>query len=63
MCGAGRTAARGPTGRAPEAFVNPAEFSAEMSRIGQDVSRETLAALETYADLLAKWQACINLVA
>lgn len=43
--------------------MNPAEFSAEMSRIGQDVSRETLAALETYADLLAKWQARINLVA
>lgn len=43
--------------------MTPAEFSAEMSRIGQDVSRETLAALETYAALLVKWQARINLVA
>ena len=41
----------------------PAQFAAEMSRIGQDVSRETLSALETYAALLTKWQVRINLVA
>jgi len=43
--------------------MTPAQFASEMSRIGQDVSRETLSALETYAALLVKWQARINLVA
>jgi 16S rRNA (guanine527-N7)-methyltransferase len=39
------------------------QFTAEMSRIGQDVSRETLSALDAYAALLQKWQPRINLVA
>lgn len=43
--------------------MTPAQFASEMIAIGQDVSRETLAALETYAALLEKWQMRINLVA
>lgn len=43
------------------AFGQP-EFVKELNRLGIDVSRETLARLETYASLLVKWQAKINLV-
>lgn len=43
------------------AFGQP-EFVKELNRLGVDVSRETLARLETYASLLVKWQAKINLV-
>ncbi|MBL9035389.1 MAG: 16S rRNA (guanine(527)-N(7))-methyltransferase RsmG [Rhodospirillaceae bacterium] len=43
------------------AFGQP-EFVKELNRLGVDVSRETLARLETYAGLLVKWQAKINLV-
>lgn len=43
------------------AFGQP-EFVKELNRLGIDVSRETLARLETYAALLVKWQAKINLV-
>jgi 16S rRNA (guanine527-N7)-methyltransferase len=43
--------------------VTPAEFTAILKSRGQDVSRETLSALEAYAALLVKWQARINLVA
>jgi 16S rRNA (guanine527-N7)-methyltransferase len=43
--------------------MTPAQFSAEMSRLGQNVSRETFSRLETYDALLRKWQAKINLVA
>jgi 16S rRNA (guanine527-N7)-methyltransferase len=43
------------------AFGQP-EFVKELNRLGFDVSRETLARLETYASLLVKWQAKINLV-
>lgn len=43
--------------------MTPAEFTSAMSGIGQNVSRETFSALETYAALLRKWQAKINLVA
>lgn len=39
------------------------QFTSAMSGIGQNVSRETFSALETYAALLRKWQAKINLVA
>lgn len=39
-----------------------AEFVQELSKLGVDVSRETLAWLEIYAALLVKWQARINLV-
>ncbi len=43
--------------------MTPAEFTSALKSQGQDVSRETLSALETYAALLVKWQARINLVA
>lgn len=39
------------------------QFASEMSRLGQNVSRETFSRLETYEALLRKWQAKINLVA
>lgn len=42
--------------------VGPAQFQAELQKLGVDVSRETIAALETYAGLLRKWQKAINLV-
>jgi 16S rRNA (guanine527-N7)-methyltransferase len=38
------------------------EFASELKALGINVSRETLRHLETYAALLAKWQAKINLV-
>ena len=38
------------------------EFVNGLSRLGINVSRETLQRLETYAALLAKWQAKINLI-
>jgi len=40
----------------------PSEFVSELKALGINVSRETLQRLETYAALLAKWQAKINLV-
>ena len=40
----------------------PSEFASELKALGINVSRETLQRLETYAALLAKWQAKINLV-
>lgn len=43
------------------AFGQP-EFVKQLNELGVDVSRETLARLETYAALLVKWQAKINLV-
>nr|WP_298690713.1 16S rRNA (guanine(527)-N(7))-methyltransferase RsmG [uncultured Dongia sp.] len=43
--------------------MTPAAFTSAMSAAGQNVSRETFSALETYANLLRKWQAKINLVA
>ena len=43
--------------------MTPAAFASAMSAAGQNVSRETFSALETYAALLRKWQAKINLVA
>lgn len=43
--------------------MTPAEFTSILKSQGQDVSRETLSALEAYAALLTKWQARINLVA
>lgn len=43
--------------------MTPAEFSKTLSGLGQNVSRETFSALETYDALLRKWQAKINLVA
>ncbi|HEV8391869.1 MAG TPA: 16S rRNA (guanine(527)-N(7))-methyltransferase RsmG [Dongiaceae bacterium] len=39
-----------------------AEFASELKALGINVSRETLQRLETYAALLTKWQAKINLV-
>ncbi len=39
-----------------------AEFAKELKGLGVNVSRETMARLETYAALLVKWQAKINLV-
>ncbi|HEY1382054.1 MAG TPA: 16S rRNA (guanine(527)-N(7))-methyltransferase RsmG [Dongiaceae bacterium] len=39
-----------------------AEFVSELKALGLNVSRETLQRLETYAALLVKWQAKINLV-
>jgi len=39
-----------------------AEFASELKQLGINVSRETLQRLETYAALLTKWQARINLV-
>jgi 16S rRNA (guanine527-N7)-methyltransferase len=44
------------------ASFGPAQFQAELQKLGVDVSRETIAALETYAGLLRKWQKAINLV-
>ena len=38
------------------------EFASELKALGLNVSRETLQRLETYAGLLVKWQAKINLV-
>ena len=38
------------------------EFASELKALGINVSRETLPRLETYAGLLVKWQAKINLV-
>ena len=38
------------------------EFASELKALGINVSRETLHRLETYAALLVKWQAKINLV-
>jgi 16S rRNA (guanine527-N7)-methyltransferase len=38
------------------------EFAKELKALGINVSRETLQRLETYAALLAKWQAKINLI-
>jgi len=38
------------------------EFASELKTLGINVSRETLQRLETYAALLGKWQAKINLV-
>jgi 16S rRNA (guanine527-N7)-methyltransferase len=38
------------------------EFASELKALGINVSRETLQRLETYAGLLVKWQAKINLV-
>ncbi len=43
------------------AFGQP-EFASELKTLGINVSRETLQRLETYAALLTKWQAKINLV-
>ena len=43
--------------------MTPDQFALEMSRLGQNVSRETFSRLETYDGLLRKWQAKINLVA
>jgi 16S rRNA (guanine527-N7)-methyltransferase len=42
--------------------VTQAEFASELKQLGINVSRETLQRLETYAALLVKWQAKINLV-
>jgi len=39
-----------------------AEFVKQLKGLGVNVSRETMARLEAYAGLLAKWQAKINLV-
>jgi 16S rRNA (guanine527-N7)-methyltransferase len=43
--------------------MTPAQFASEMSRLGQNVSRETFSRLEIYDALLRKWQMKINLVA
>src|SRR5262245_2955176 len=43
------------------AFGQP-EFASELKALGINVSRETLRRLATYAALLEKWQAKINLV-
>lgn len=43
------------------AFGQP-EFASGLKALGINVSRETLQRLETYAGLLVKWQARINLV-
>lgn len=43
--------------------MTPTEFTSALKAQGQDVSRETLSALEAYAALLTKWQQRINLVA
>jgi 16S rRNA (guanine527-N7)-methyltransferase len=42
--------------------MGPEQFRSELQAIGVDVSRETRAALETYAALLQKWQKAINLI-
>jgi 16S rRNA (guanine527-N7)-methyltransferase len=43
--------------------LSPQDFRGALQALGCDVPRETLAALETYAALLVKWQKAINLVA
>ncbi len=43
--------------------MGPEQFRSELTALAVNVSRETLAALETYAALLRKWQKAINLVA
>lgn len=50
--------AASPPGAAPDA----GRFGAEAFRQATNVSRETLARLETYETLLRRWQAAINLV-
>ena len=45
------------------AAMGPEQFRSELKALGVNVSRETMAALETYAGLLRKWQKAINLVA
>jgi 16S rRNA (guanine527-N7)-methyltransferase len=40
----------------------PQDFAKELKGLGVNVSRETLQRLETYAALLVKWQAKINLI-
>jgi 16S rRNA (guanine527-N7)-methyltransferase len=42
--------------------LSPEGFIAELSSLGQNVSRETFSGLEIYAALLVKWQKAINLV-
>jgi 16S rRNA (guanine527-N7)-methyltransferase len=42
--------------------LTPEEFRSELSSLGVDVSRETIAALQIYGALLIKWQKAINLV-
>jgi 16S rRNA (guanine527-N7)-methyltransferase len=42
--------------------MSPEEFLQALQGLEPNVSRETLAALETYAALLVKWQKAINLV-
>lgn len=44
------------------AHLTGTDFIAELSALGQNVSRETFSALEAYAALLMKWQKAINLV-
>jgi 16S rRNA (guanine527-N7)-methyltransferase len=44
------------------ALFGPEQFRSELQTMGVTVSRETMAALETYAALLQKWQKAINLV-
>ncbi len=44
------------------ANMGPEQFQGELQRLGVNVSRETIGALETYAGLLRKWQKAINLV-
>ncbi len=51
-----------PSQPSPPPPLGPAGFTAELGRLGQNVSRETFSALETYAGLLEKWQKAINLV-
>ncbi len=46
-----------------EPALSSGEFAARLAQWGYPVSRETLTALEIYADLLTRWQARINLVA
>src|SRR5690606_1038108 len=63
MCGGRGMSVIRPGGNRLEPSVTPANFTAILKSRGQDVSRETLSALEAYAALLVKWQARINLVA
>lgn len=42
--------------------LTPAGFSAALQSKGENVSRETLERLQAYVDLLARWQAKINLI-
>ena len=44
------------------AAMGSEQFQSELHALGVIVSRETMAALETYAGLLRKWQKAINLV-